>query len=275
MKGCWKNTITVSVLLFGMSISLSAFALDFASDIFEQGTDVAHTPTQTTTMQANPLKDNHAVNLAMVAKNFGLTKKEYQQYLFDIRYTPDRYFYDVKQTYPLWVLAAHETKNPALFSHYVRASVKIAYLETERMEAVNVAFSKTAHQLYPNQYPVMTAQMQASLLQAGDKLRLFCKLGSTTCENMLPILTKRMQSVPDTELDLFLVGQHVSSQAIEAFAKQNDISHALVSSGRITLNFGNRAFALEEAAAGQSSLPLPYLTVVRFGRQIPLHLQNS
>lgn len=202
-----------------------------------------------------------------IAHNFGLTPSEYQQYLYNMTYTPDKYFYDRKGGYPLWDLAAHSENNPALFKRYIRESIVIAHQETSRMLKVNVAFYEEAHKLYPDQYPVMTAQMHAAALKPGDVIRMYCQMSSATCSNILPIVLKRVHQVSGARLDLFIVGAK-SKKQIVSFAKENGITPGMIKEGQTTINFGDHPFKMQEKEANsKGSLPLPYITVLVNGHQ--------
>lgn len=207
-----------------------------------------------------------------IAHNFGLTLKEYQQYRYDMTYTPDRYFYAL-DTSPLNVLAAHAIDHPAQFKHYIKQAVKIAYRETNNMLTVSRAFSKEAHRQHPNEFPIMTPQMRARALQAGDTLRLFCRVGSATCSNILPIIIGRVQAVSGSRLDIFLVG-NVTKAQIQEFAANNQIPIQLVMRHTISLNFGNYAFSAQSKEAGHR-LPLPYLMAKRDGGAVMVNLTKG
>lgn len=213
---------------------------------------------------ATPLSDKR------VAHNYGLTAVEYKSYLYDISDTPDKYFYDIKNTNPLWVLASHVEGNKTLFDRYIKQSVKLAYQETMRMEKVGVAFSTEAHKLYPNQYPVMISHG----VQRGDTVRIYCRLHSIQCSNNLSTLVKEIQKKPGVKLDVFLVDATTRSQ-IEQFASNNQLPISLVNSGAITLNFGQSSYEQEKAVTKSNHLELPLILAVRHGVQHPTHMQGG
>lgn len=210
-----------------------------------------------------------------IAEQFGLTTKQYQQYLYYIYNTPDRYYFNQSQTSPLWVLASHVEDNPTLFNQYITRSAKIAHEETERLEKVDKAFTKAVHTLYPNELPVMTSALKAKGLRAGDEVRLYCNLNSAACSYMLSFVLPRIQSTQDIRLDLFVLGAKTKS-AIFKFAKTNQIPVKMVSEGRVTLNFGDRPFKLEKQVIHSSQpLSLPYLVVIRDGHQVLANLTKK
>jgi integrating conjugative element protein (TIGR03759 family) len=271
---CFKNFIICGGVVLALSLSATASARTF--DLGANNTKPENLPLQAgsgapTAYQFSSYQNLNTKTQKGIAKNFGLTAKEYQSYLYDMAYTPDKYFYNSGNTNPLWVLAAHSEHNPELFKHYIKQSVEMSYGETARMLLVSQAFFIEAHRLHPKQYAVMTAQMHAKALQSGDVMRMFCGVnGGATCSNILSIAINKIKQTSGTRLDLFLVGS-VSKSNVESFAEKNSIPVSMVNKGNITLNFGNSLFKQEESEA-HSKLPLPYITVLRDGLQIPVNL---
>src|SRR3989339_183387 len=64
-----------------------------------------------------------------IAKAWGITPKEYENYIYDMTESPDSIYYAAQTTDPLWVLAAHNIHHPAKFQRYIHESVLIAHRE--------------------------------------------------------------------------------------------------------------------------------------------------
>lgn len=192
-----------------------------------------------------------------IASNFDLTPKEYQQYLYDMKYTPDRYYY-AKDTSPLMVLAAHNINNRAKFAYYTKKAAEIAFAESTRILLAIKVMHLQMKALHPHVYPIMTKQMQAKNLQAGDRVRLLCHLNSTLCDNVINETLPVLKKSPGVHLDIFIVGHGLKASELQAFAQMNNLPMSLVNQGVITLNFGNTLYGqyLSESKTKHVSLPL-------------------
>jgi integrating conjugative element protein (TIGR03759 family) len=215
------------------------------------------------------LSDDQKQLLKKVAGEWGLTAEEYSKYLYYINYTPDATTYDKKTTNPLWILASH-TQDKNLYNQYLKKAVEIEYNEVGRMLKVSQDFSVLAHEMHPNEYPVMAPWIITNRLQSGDIVQIFCDVKDQTSSNVLDVVLPRIRDVSGARLDIFAVGK-TTTKDIESFGIKNQIKKNEVNSKKITLNFGNKAFGLLESGA-HKKLPLPFVVVRRDGKEIPVNL---
>ncbi len=274
-----KYIMTAIVVVLGLGCSLASAAQS------------ASTQSQDTTLSQQPVTYSHALTSGVtspvispllfdtlskekqtsLASVFGLQTKEYQTYLYYMNQTIDGYEYQHK-TNPNIILAMH-AKNEADYKHYLTNAIKEDHDSIARLVKVSADFTRLAKQLYPHELPVMMPNAAMNVkngLRAGDVIQLFCDVSDSTCSNLLGVILPHIKQVNDTKLDVFAVG-NAGKQGLISFAKHNNVSPALVNSGKVTLNYGDGMFHQLELSA-HKTLPLPFVTVRRAGKEMPVNM---
>lgn len=207
----------------------------------------------------------------IIAGIFNLTVDEYQRYLHSMNDTSDGYEYQ-HNTNPNLILAIH-TKDKAKYLQYIKNAVHEDHDAIAHMLKVSNDYTRIAKEIYPDELPIMTPYMRAHPekgLHAGDVAQLYCAINDPRCGNLLGIVLPQIMKTNDARLDIFAVG-FINKNNIVLFAKRNGISAQVVSSRKVTLNFGNHAFhALEHQV--HKKLLLPFLLVRRHGIEMPVNL---
>ena len=172
---------------------------------------------------------------------------------------------------PNIVLAMHTT-SPQLYKKYLENAARADHEAVGRLLKVSLDYTAAMKSLYPNELPMMTPAMRASMnnvLHSDDVVQLFCEPSNPTCNNILSTILPTVTHA-GARIDLFFVGKPTRAQII-GFAKANNISNKAVHAHQITLNFGDEPFKALESSVGHK-LPTPYLLVRRDGQSIPVVL---
>lgn len=273
MRSVFFSLFLVSIVVTCCAVSAENITQTSIADSSSLPANTAKRSTVITTTNFEKLSVDEQKQLAGI---FNLKPEEYRQFLHYMNNTMDGYEYD-HNINPNLVLAMH-TKDPAMYKHYLENVARADHDALARLLRVTVDYPKVMKQLYPDEMPMMTPAMQASMhnkLREGDVVQLFCHPHSVVCNNILSIIKGAILHSDGARLDLFFVGK-VKRQDIVVFAKNNSISPESVREKRITLNFGDDAFGALEKEEGHR-LPLPYLLVRRDGKSIPVDLggQNA
>lgn len=229
--------------------------------------DIAHADYRNSHYQEMEIKKQ-----AAIAKGWGLTPEEYSQYLHYINETPDAFAYDKSTTNPLWVLAAH-THDKNKYDRYIKQAVLIEHDETARMLRVEHDFYQMAHQLYPQEKPVMRKHQAGEGFRSGDVIQLYCDIQSSACKDTLTSLTRAVLHTSRIRLDFFALG-NVNKHAIVAFVKSCHVAPQAVQSQRITLNFGDTQFARLKNIT-HKDINTPYVVIRRQGKVIPVNMGGT
>lgn len=273
----------VLIIICGLCVFSSVFASN-ESELTGKGTTIGAVTYRNTRDIVNgvlsPLMSDSAFSSMKIERQkklasvFNLTVKEYKKYLYYMNDTMDGYEYQHSMN-PNMVLALH-TKDKRKYYQYIKNTVIADHDSITRMLKVSNDYTRIAKEVYPNELPVMTPQMQAQAknqLQAGDLAQLYCKVNSPDCSNLLSTILPRVIKSDGVSLDIFAVG-NVTKNNIVSFAKRNAISPSVVRSRKVTLNYGSSAFTHLEKQA-HKKLPLPFLLVRRNGMEIPVNLGDS
>jgi len=226
---------------------------------------------RSTVIAANRYSELQKNEQQRIARIFNLTPREYGTFLHYMNDTMDGYEYD-QSINPNLVLAMH-TQDPIRYKHYLENVARADHSALARLLKVTVDYPRIMKALYPNEMPIMTPAMRASMhnkLGVGDVVQLFCHPHSVVCSNIFNVIKEPILQSDGARLDLFFVGK-IKRADIVSFAKLNNVSPKNVAARHITLNYGNDAFtALEKVT--KHGLRLPYLLVRRNGKSIPVDL---
>ena len=251
-----------------MQINLKGFFFVLALGIVS-GSVLADTPVVTgiqstqdqTTQSIQSSQSSIGSSDIQLASEWGLTLKQYQRYTWLMTNTPSGHWY--KDLDPAEVLALNAESHDDMMT-YAKVQAKNAHDRVSRELAFDRMYTLAYRQEYPDEKAIqspMAMNEGHSALQAGDRIWLFLSpdtpLGPFVYEHLMTVI----EATPNTALDLYFVGDHVTAKSIQSWAKTNGVSEDLINK-ELTLNYGNDRF---NKATQDKNPSLPFIGRLRDG----------
>ncbi len=203
-------------------------------------------------------------------KLWGLSTEQYTKYVWLMKNTPSGHWY--KNLDPAEVLALNSNNKDDMLQ-YAKIEAEVMHQRVTQELAFDLIYTKAYQEVYPNEKPIMPPSVQplpGQLLQSGDHVWLFIGINTPLGKFVYQHLIKVVEAVPNTALDIYFVGNHLSQATIQAWAVASGIPLDSVNK-QVTLNFGNARFASIENG---KNIALPFVGIVHDQHFQPIMLSS-
>lgn len=187
---------------------------------------------------------------------WGLTVSQYVHYERLMKNTPSGHWY--KNLDPAEVLALNASSQNRMM-RYAKIQARLMHQRVTRELTFNLLYTRAYQELYPNEKPIMPRSSSMSqILQSGDHIWLFVGINTPLGKLIYQHIIKIIKSVPNTTVDIYFVGKHLSQGSVQEWAVNSGIAPAMINN-EVTLNYGNTRF---QAIANGKNLSLPFVGIV-------------
>ena len=176
-----------------------------------------------------------------------------------------KYYYGNLNLSPLEVLAVTASSDDEM-RKFTDIWVKKNHEKLARELAFNVMYRDEYQRLYPNEKPLKPLNKTAYApqsgspstenLQSGDILIAFVNEKSLFSHGLIKGLTRLIEKTPQTKLVIYVVGNHLTSQKLQAWALTQGVSSTLLQSGSVRVTDGTTKY---HEKSSNKALPLVFL----------------
>ena len=173
--------------------------------------------------------------IAQKAKMWGLSIKQYRQYLNEMATTPSTRWW--KNIDPPQILGMNATTENERME-FAMIDARLDHVRASREIAFQHAYSKALAKLYPNAKLIAintNKQTQSANIHNHDQYYLFTALNDPEGAMLATKITQLMAKKSDVTLNIFFVGS-ASVQNIQSWATGNNLPTRMQRADRITLN---------------------------------------
>lgn len=270
-----KNTLTGFFLVLSTSafanLTIPGISLHHANDNALTLTDKTLAKTGLSVNEDDITSDQDMNTLKLTplqmheSKVWGLTEEEEKRYVFLMNNRSSVYYKGLNLT-PIDILGIN-ARNEGERDRFAKLSAETEAQKVTKNIAWNNAFYKAYNQLFADvpvvgdfdPTPFSPAVYKPIELNQGDSLFLFIT-SDDPIKTILLALIDAVNTTPNTRLNLMIL--HADDLSIQLWANKNQLPHALVLSGKITLNHGE----LNYEALSLTKKSTPLLLLARQGK---------
>lgn len=188
-----------------------------------------------------------------IAKIWGISRTEYQQYLYEMHNTPSGKWY--KQLNPAEVLMIN-AKNEGQRMAYAKVVAKNAHDRGNREMSAQRAYNQAWQILYPHLPRVRMPHgdvFEMPALQSGDMIVYFTKIDSSQGNSTLQTLLQIIEKQQGVKLKIYIEGSP-STEKVEHWANAQKLPRDLYQNGVISMKVDSDGY-FNELTHDNTKLP--------------------